>query len=306
MIVALVLCGLLTAARHQAQKAHITDPITNGARRFLFVPTLSAVQHTKTWWRLDVLSFFHAPRLAHQNSLLHAQLAVLTQQNRELAEEANENARLRALLAFKTRSPQRLLAAEVIALKPSTERDSAILARGLSDRVERTQVVLDPNGALVGQVTDVTTDTCDVLLLTDTLSSVGAEVVPVGRPAGTKATVGICQGNRTNVLTLTDLPPDADVRVGDKVESSGLGGIFPKELPIGRVTAIHFDKTRYLLSAAVVPDADFNHLQEAFLLQGASDIDQSEAGSDDASSEPGDTSSLPAAPAGASASPASP
>lgn len=292
MIAALVLCGLLTAARHQAQKAHITDPITNGARRYLFVPTLTAVQHTKTWWRLDVLSFFHAPHLAHQNTLLHAQLAVLTQQNRELAEEADENARLRALLAFKARSPQRLLAAEVIALKPSTERDSAILARGLSDRVERTQVVLDPNGALVGQVTDVTTDTCDVLLLTDTLSGVGAEVVPVGRPAGTKATVGICQGNRSNTLILTDLPPDADVRVGDKVESSGLGGIFPKDLPIGRVIAIHFDKTRYLLSASVVPDADFNHLQEAFLLQGASDatIDSSSQPSE-ATSQPGDTSS---------------
>ena len=293
MIIALVIAGLLTAARHQAQKAHITDPITNGARRYLFMPALSAVHHTKTWWRLDVLSFFHAPRLAHQNSQLHAQLAVLTQENRELALEADENARLRALLAFKARSPQRLLAAEVISLKPSPERDSAILARGLADRVERTQVVLDPNGALVGQVTDITTDTCDVLLLTDTLSSVGAEVEPVGRPAGTKATVGICQGNRSNTLTLTDLPPDADVRVGDKVESSGLGGIFPKDMPIGRVTAIRFDQTRYLLSATVVPDADFNHLQEAFLLQGDTGDLDSQIDSPASSDSPADSTDSP-------------
>lgn len=268
--IALVICGVLTAARHQAQKVHLPDPITNSARRYLFVPALSGVQHVKQWWRLDVLSFFHAPRLAHQNSILRAHVAVLTQQNRELAEEAQENARLRALLAFKSRDPQRLLAAEVIALKPFAERDSAILSRGLGDKVERKQVVLDPDGALVGQVTDVTTDSCDVLLLTDTVSSVGAQVEPVGRPAGTKATVGICQGNRSNTLTLTDLPPDADVRIGDKIISSGLGGIFPKDLPIGHVTAVRFDKTRYLMSATVVPDADFNHLQEAFLLQGDS------------------------------------
>lgn len=277
VIIALVLCGLLTAARHQAQKAHVADPITNASRKYLFVPTLGAVQHTKQWWRLDVLSFFHAPRLAHQNSILRAHVAVLTQENRELAQEAQENARLRALLDFKQRAPERLLAAEVIALKPTPLRDSAILGRGLGDRVERTQVVLDPDGALVGQVTDATADTCDVLLLTDTLSSVGAEVVPVGRPAGQKATVGICQGNRTSTLTLTDLPPDADVRIGDRVESSGLGGIFPKDLPIGRVIAIHFDKTRYLLSATVVPDADFNHLQEAFLLQGSSEQDDQDS-----------------------------
>ncbi|HEX5322580.1 MAG TPA: rod shape-determining protein MreC, partial [Capsulimonadaceae bacterium] len=92
--------------------------------------------------------------------------------------------------------------------------------------------------------------------------------VPQGRPAGTKATVGVCQGTRSNILTLTDLPPDADVRIGDKIVSSGLGGIFPKDLPIGRVTATRFDKTRYLMSATIVPDADFNHLQEAFLVQG--------------------------------------
>jgi len=276
VIVALLLCGVLTAARHQAQKAGMSDPITSTARRYLFVPTLSAVQHVKTWWRLDILSFFHGPRLAHQNSILRADVAVLSQQNRVLTQEADENARLRALLDFKTHAPQRLLAAEVIALKPFSERDSAILARGMGDRVERKQVVLDPDGALVGQVTDVTSDTCDALLLTDSLSSVGAEVVPVGRLAGTKATVGVCQGNRSNTLTLTDLPPDADVRVGDKIVSSGLGGVFPKDLPIGKVTATHFDRTRYLMSATIVPDADFNHLQEAFLVQGgASDFSES-------------------------------
>jgi rod shape-determining protein MreC len=273
VVIALLLCGLLTAARHQAQRAGFPDPITGAARRYLFVPTLSAVQRVKTWWRLDILSFFHGPRLAHQNSILRAHVAVLTQQNRVLAQQADENARLRALLAFKTHAPESLLAAEVIALKPFSERDSAIIARGMGDKVERKQVVLDPDGALVGQVTDVSSDTCDVLLLTDSLSSVGAEVVPVGRLAGPKATVGVCQGNRSATLTLTDLPPDADVRVGDKVVSSGLGGIFPKDLPIGRVSATHFDKTRYLMTATVVPDADFNHLQEAFLVQsGLSDV----------------------------------
>ena len=267
VVFAFLACAVLTAARHEAQKAQFEDPVTSAVRRYLYVPSLAGIHHVKRWWTLDVVSFFHAPRLAQRNEILRARVAVLTQQNRDLGQEADENARLRALLAFKARSPERLLAAEVLSLKPFAERDSAVLERGIDDQVAPKQVVLDPDGSLVGQVVDVSSDTCDVLLLTDTLSSVGAEVVPEGRSAGTKAVVGICQGNRTGLLTLTDLPPDADVRVGDKIESSGLGGIFPKDLPIGKVVSVHFDSTRYLKTAAVAPEADFNHLQEAFLLQ---------------------------------------
>ncbi len=228
-------------------------------------------------------SFFTGPRLASENSRLQTQVAELSAQNRDLQDQAVENQRLRTLLAFKSRSPLALLPAQVIALKPSPLRDTLTLSRGIRDHVQRKMVVLDPSGALVGQVIDVTTDTCDVLLLTDDLSSVGAMVVPVGRKAAGPSTVGICSGVKAPALSLRDLPNDADVRVGDSVITSGLGTIYPKDIPIGRVYRVNFDTATYEKSAQVAPATDFNHLQEAFIVNGSVDIDA--AATDDSSGQ---------------------
>jgi rod shape-determining protein MreC len=294
IVLALILCAVVTLVSHQYDTSGGSDPLTNATRTVLFAPVLRGSDTVVTWWELHVTAMFRGPTLAAQNRALQAKIADIMQQNRILSDEADENARLRTLLAFKARDSRILLPAEVLALKPFADRDSAVFSRGLDDRVKLKQPALDQNGDLAGQVTDVSSTTCDVLLLTDTLSSVGARVVDpataiqtpfssqsvVGKvaflglveqaanaPAPPVATVGICMGDRSNLLQLTDLPSDADVQVGDTVVTSGLGGVYPKDIPIGRIVEVDFDKTRYLKSALVAPFADFNHLQEGFLLQ---------------------------------------
>jgi rod shape-determining protein MreC len=281
--------------------------LTNLSRRFLFSPVLHVSNAIDSWWRLDVSSLFNGPKISAQNRRLQNEVATLMDQNRDLADQAAENLQLRALLGFKARDPRNLLPAEVLALKPFAERDSAIFSRGIDDKVTVKEPAIDENGNLVGQVTSVTSDTCDVMLLTDTLSSAGARIVPAGAlappvtpvpspttikaspaiaatvasaavpaaaapaqaSAATDATavVGICVGDRSSLLSVTDLPPDADVSVGDQVVTSGLGGVYPRDIPIGRVVQVNFDKTRYLKTAVVAPATDFNHLQEGFLLR---------------------------------------
>jgi rod shape-determining protein MreC len=277
-VLALALCALITVVRHESQKSGETDLLTSLSRRFLFSPVLHGSNAVGLWWHNDIASLFRGPSLAAQNRHLRTEVANLMAQNRTLADQATENTLLRALLNFKTHDSRNLLPAEVLALKPFSERDSAIFSDGSDSKVKIKEPALDDNGNLVGQVTSVTYDTSDVMLLTDTLSSVGARVVPPTTPKSTapaapdattdsSSTVGICVGNRSNLLELTDLSQNAQVAVGDTVVTSGLGGVYPKDIPIGKVVEVDLDNTGFLKTALIMPDADFNHLQEGFILR---------------------------------------
>jgi rod shape-determining protein MreC len=276
--VALIICGVVTFIRHQYGKHGHVDPLTNVTRRILFEPVLKGIHSLTDVWQTDVASLFRGPSLARRNRRLESEVAYLMQQNRVLSDESIENMQLRALLTFKSKDPRPLLPAEVLSLKPFADRDTAIFSRGTDDKVTVMQPALDQNGYLAGQVTDVGSTTCDVMLLTDSLSSVAARVVDTSANGNAPSTntaihpqvpaiVGICVGDHSNLLQLTDLPPTANVNVGDAVVTSGLGEVYPKDIPIGKIVKVDFDQTRYLKSAVVLPYADFNHLQDGFLIQ---------------------------------------
>lgn len=219
--------------------------------------------------------------LARQNKDLQARIVSLTAQNKELFSEQTENVRLRALLGFEQRSPRPLLAAEVIALKPSSLSDTLTLNRGSASGIHPHSIVLAANGALVGQVLEVSPRSSTVLLLTDALSSVGA-LVHNHTPHGP---IGLCQGDGQDGLRVTYLTSDARLHPGDAVTTSGLGGVFPKSIPIGAIDSLAVDKARSLQTATLRPSADFDHLEEVFVIQDALPAD----------TMPADTISPPAA-----------
>lgn len=300
---ALLLCGALGVLHRQSVRPGGPDPAIGVARDMALVPGQTMSVRVGRWWHDTVTASFQGPTLARRNRALQAQVHVLLAQNKDLVGAQIENGRLRRLLRFQKKSPVPLLAAEVLAIDPSPLADTLILGRGRADGVRPRTVVLAPNGALVGQVVDASAHSCSVLLLTDAGSSVGAQVVrraaaPVlpyapanAAPAlganaasgpavpSAEATnalppktllpkggpIGICQGAHGGLLALTYLPVDADVRAGDLVTTSGLGGVFPKGVTIGIVDSVVVDKTRSVKSARLRPAADLDHLEEAFL-----------------------------------------
>jgi len=265
LLLALLLCGLLTALHMRAGRAGHADLVSGLLRDRGLVPAQVAAAHLGKWWHEHVGSLLAGPALARQNAALQAQVLALTAQNKELFSEQAENVRLRGLLGFQQRSPRPLLAAEVIALKPSVLSDTLTLNRGSASGVHPHSIVLAPNGALVGQVLDVSPGACDVLLLTDSLSSVGV-LVHNHTPHGP---FGLCQGDGQGHLRVIYLTSDARLHPGDAVTTSGLGGVFPKAVPIGAVDVVTLDKARSLQTAILRPSADFNHLEEVFVLQDA-------------------------------------
>ncbi|MDQ2687697.1 MAG: rod shape-determining protein MreC [Armatimonadota bacterium] len=263
LLMTLVLCGGLSLVHRHAQNAARPDPVAGVVRDAALVPAQGVGVRISRWWRNTIVAAFVAPRLARQNDALQSQVAALTRQNHALEQAQAENVRLRRLLAFREKSTLPLIAAEVVALKPSVQTDTLTLARGLADGARPHGVVLAPDGSLVGQILEASSHSCTALMLTDSGSSVGAQVQ---RPGLANGPVGICQGDRAGHLQLTYLAHEADIRPGDSVITSGLGGVFPKGLPIGKVLSVTFDRTRSVKTAQVEPLADFNHLEEAFVL----------------------------------------
>ena len=262
LLLALLACGLLTALHSRSAQRGQADP-SLAVRDFSLVPAQTLVARAGRAWHLSAGSLLAGPKLARENADLNSRVLELSAQNNALRTAPAENIRLRRLLGFQQTSLRPLLAAQVSALKPSPHFDTLTLDQGSARGVHVRSVVLSPSGALVGQVLDVSPQSCDVLLLTDAGSSVGAMI----HNHTLHWPVGICQGAGGGRVQITYLRSDAKLHVGDAVTTSGLGGVFPAGIPLGWIESITEDKTRSLQTAVLRPAADFDHLEEAFVIQ---------------------------------------
>jgi len=263
MLLALAACGLLTVLHARSVLRGQTDPVTRTIRDRGLVPAQALVARLGQRWHLSVGSLLAGPGLARENADLNKKVLELSAQNADLRTAQAENARLRRLLGFEQASLRPLLAAQVTALKPNPSFDTLTLNQGSAHGVHPRSVVLSPGGALTGQVLDASPGSSNVLLLTDTGSSVGALV----RNHTLHEPVGLCQGVGAGRMQVTYLRSDAKLHLGDSVVTSGLGGVFPGALPLGTISSISVDKTRSLQTAVLHPAADFDHLNEAFVIQ---------------------------------------
>jgi len=198
--------------------------------------------------------------LRTDNARLREEVEQLRLEALRVRETDEENTRLRRLLALRDQLPLASVPAEVIAREWGWVR-SVTVNRGTRDDIARMTAAIAPDG-LVGRVVDVRRTSAVVQLLNDPASTVGATV------QRTRAT-GVVEGEPRGTVRFKYMARDgAGMQVGDVVVTSGLGGVFPKGLPIGRVEAID-DRGSALFSYAVLkPVVDFTRLEEVLLLTG--------------------------------------
>jgi rod shape-determining protein MreC len=133
-----------------------------------------------------------------------------------------------------------------------------LIDRGSRAGLRRNLPVVSPAG-LVGRVVEVTPSTARVQLITDPVSASGALM------QRTRVT-GIAIGNLDSGLRVRYLPLLADVVVGDNVVTSGMGGVFPKGIPVGRVTAVERKSGALFQEAVLEPAVDLGRLEEVLVL----------------------------------------
>lgn len=192
-----------------------------------------------------------------QNEQLQAENQRLKAEIAHLEEVRLANQRLRKLLAFRDEIKLTALPAQVVAVDASSWFRTVVIDKGSEDGLREGLPVVVAEG-VVGRTLEVAPYQSRVLLLTDASSAV-AVLIQSSRSRG------VCRGNGQG-LTLEYALSREQVSPGDAVITSGTGGIFPKGLPVGRVTDVRQEKYGLFQGIDVEPAVDFSRLEEVLVL----------------------------------------
>lgn len=200
---------------------------------------------------------------------LQMQVEALQRENEELREIQGEFQLMQDLFNRARESPEfRRLTAAVIGYDTSPLFRSIILDKGTEDGVFVGMPVESSRG-LVGQVFRTTDHSAMVILITDNISSIPA------RLGDSRATGIVRGGGLGGVLAMDWLDLEAQIGIGEVVYTSGLGGRFPEDMVIGRVTDLERREADIFQKAVIQPAVDFDSLEMVFVITDFRTIDTS-------------------------------
>lgn len=260
----LVICILLTMAvtgwfwRHKESVPFVSQTLSTAAAPFEYTASqitfmgktgISIIdQSVSKWSDLD--------KLRKENAGLKAEQL-------RYSEILAENTRMRNLLKFKQGYTKfNLLGASVIARDYGTWMNTLMIDRGTDSGIKTYMPVIVPQG-VVGFVSEVYLKTARVQLVLDPRTTVGGIVQ---RPASRVASMVSGNSGKQGVLSFINIAKEADVIKGDRVVTSGYGGVYPKGLLIGTVENVSDDLEKVSLDADIRPAVDFGHLEEVFVI----------------------------------------
>lgn len=204
--------------------------------------------------------------LADEASELRAKLLLFEELQRE-------NAALRAALKLSPRGSGGIRA-EVISRGSAASGwlQTARIDKGERDGVRKSAPVVNENG-LVGRILETTDRTADILLLADPNSKVSCHIEREGISAngilsggGFSAGAALELSGMAKPLTVDYLGKDIELRVGDRILTSGLGGVFPRGLPIGEIMESAAIASGLYNTAKIVPYVDFSTVSLVYVL----------------------------------------
>ncbi len=197
--------------------------------------------------------------LRQQNEGLRRENLMLAARAQQIQSLEAENMRLRDLLGSSFKIGDRVLIAEILAVDQAEYRRQVLIDKGTGSGVFVGQPVLDAN-AVMGQVIATTPFSATVLLVTDSDHALPVQVNRNGlRGIATGTGVG-------QELDLLYVPKNADIRVGDLLVTSGLGGRFPAGYPVGRVTAVGQAPDNPFATVKAEPTARLDQSREVLLV----------------------------------------
>jgi rod shape-determining protein MreC len=212
----------------------------------------------RAWEWTDEIFSSRQALVERNNSLEHENL-ILQRNVLRMAALMAENARLKELLNSTELLDDSALVAELLGVVPDPRRQEILIRRGHADGVFEGQPVLDAFG-LVGSVIEISEHTARVLLIADTSNAVPIQVNRNG-------VRGIAEGSgHLDELYIRNLVPTTDIKEGDLIISSGLGGRYPPGYPVGEVVRIEYEGADSFLRVVVRPSAHLDRSQQLLLV----------------------------------------
>ncbi|MEJ1438905.1 MAG: rod shape-determining protein MreC [Candidatus Sedimenticola sp. (ex Thyasira tokunagai)] len=220
--------------------------------------------------------------LQRSNETLRRENLLLKAEQQKMAALESENTRLRNLLDSSFRIGERVLIAELMAIELDPYRQQVMINKGTNSGVFQGQPVLDAGGVM-GQVVHVHRSSSSVLMITDI-----SHALPVQINRNGLRTIAMGTG-RINSLDLPNLPNNADIREGDLLVTSGLGGRFPAGYPVARITTVIHKPGEPFADVGAQPVAHLDRTREALLVWTLEPYDELPAAADMKEKSDGET-----------------
>jgi len=187
-------------------------------------------------------------QLRRENTAMQAELLQAQVRLQKIAELSAENTRLRGLLDTSLILDGRMEIAEVIGTDADPLRHIIVINRGSNNKLKVGQTVLDDMG-IMGQIIDVYPHSSRVMLLSDKEHSLSVRLEHTGMRAIVSGTGDLGR------LKMEYVPTSANIKVGEKVYSSGLGQHFPAGYLVGTVSKVQRHNSGEFAQIDVVPAA---------------------------------------------------
>jgi rod shape-determining protein MreC len=220
-------------------------------------------------------SFFSFSDNIRTSTRMYLNLVNIKKQNQDLKETnhklqaelqktlelESENSRLRKLLDLKSTSKMELVTSEVISRDLLSDHETLVINKGTQDGLKEGMPVI-AIGGVVGYIFRPQLYTARILLISDRYSVVDG-IITRNRIAG------IVEGKGRQECLLRYVEKSQDIQVGDQVVTSGLDNIFPKGLPVAKVTAVTSKPHSASLIVEMLPSVDPNQVEEVFIITNA-------------------------------------
>ena len=204
-------------------------------------------------------SFADRSRLRQENLELTARLRLANLQLQRFAALEDENRRLRDMRENSAGVAERVLVASILNVDLDPFRHRVLLDKGAADGVFKGQAVLDADG-IFGQVAQVHARTAEVILISDV-----EHAIPVQSNRSGLRTIAVGTGDSKR-LSLPFVTVEADLKQGDLLLSTGMGGVFPPGYPIAEVTRVVRDASTTFALVDARPTARLDRDREVLLV----------------------------------------
>lgn len=245
---------LIVADQHYKHMDSVRKVLASVAYPLVFVAGIPA---RSVGWVTD--TFVSHKQLREHNKQLRLENLTLRGRLQRMEALEAENMRLRDLLGSSFKIGDRVLIAELESMDLDPYRQQVMINKGSSSGVFVGQPALDAN-AVMGQIIRVTPGSATVLMITDANHALPVQINRNGLRTVAQGTGLI------NRLHLPHLPNNADVREGDLLVTSGLGGHFPPGYPVARVTEVRREPAKPFATVIATPSAHLERTREVLLV----------------------------------------
>jgi rod shape-determining protein MreC len=204
-------------------------------------------------------SFSSRGALLNENKALREENLLLRSRAQRFEALQKENIRLRALLESSPELGEEVVVAEVLAIETNATKRQIVINKGSQHHVYVGQPIADANGIL-GQIVEVSRYVSAAILLTDPRHAIPVQINRNGLRA-------LALGDDTgDLLSLSFVPNNSDVKSGDLVVSSGLDHRFPAGYPVGEVVSVNLETSAAFAEISVRPAAHIGRVREVLLV----------------------------------------